>query len=170
MTAAARADDILPTYAGFSRFYQQWAQFAFGDPCAALDSLRQTYAPVLAAGLTTTPESLRSDYSFLDEPMERTLLASLCHGWSAGGCFHLARHVLGIFPSAPGFRSVRVHPLPGDLAWARGSVPTPRGEITVEWERKGSQLRGQYTQGRQCVVIAENINDRVGDAVHSSTN
>lgn len=167
VTAAARADNILPTYAGFSRFYQQSAQFAFGDSCAALDSLRQTYAPVLAAGLTTAPESLRSDYSFLDEPMERTLLASLCHGWSAGGCFHLARHVLGVTPATPGFRSVRVRPQPGDLAWARGSVPTPLGEITVEWERKGSELRGQYTYRDQCVVIAENTN--VGDGGEAPT-
>ena len=143
IAAAERAPDLLPTYAGFARFYQHWAQFEHGDAIAALDSLRRTYAPVLEAGLTTTPESLREDYSFLAQPMEKALLTSLCHGWSAGPCFFLPHHVLGIKPLAPGFGRVKISPQLGDLAWARGTIPTPLGEIVVEWEKKGDETIGK---------------------------
>ena len=45
----------------------------------------------------------------------------------------LSGYVLGIRPGANG--SVIFDPRPGCLEWARGSVPTPRGNIRVQWKR-----------------------------------
>lgn len=46
--------------------------------------------------------------------------------------------VLGIEPVEPGFRTFRVAPQPPPgLAWARGAIPTPHGDIEVAWEREG---------------------------------
>ncbi|GAJ04597.1 unnamed protein product, partial [marine sediment metagenome] len=42
-----------------------------------------------------------------------------------------------IQPIAPGFKVFQIQPHPVDLTWARGKVPTPRGDISVTWQ--GSQ-------------------------------
>jgi hypothetical protein len=63
-----------------------------------------------------------------------------CHGWSSTPTADLVRHVLGITPAEPGYASVRVSPSLGDLAWARATVPTPHGWITVEAHADGRVL------------------------------
>jgi alpha-L-rhamnosidase len=46
--------------------------------------------------------------------------------------------VLGITPAEPGYASVRVVPNLGDLEWARATVPTPHGFITVHARADGT--------------------------------
>jgi len=58
---------------------------------------------------------------------------SLCHAWSSGPTAELTRHVLGIQAVASGYREWRVIPQSLGLEWARGSQPTPSGDITVDW-------------------------------------
>ena len=55
-----------------------------------------------------------------------------CHGWSSTPTRDLVVHVLGITPAEPGYAAVNVSPQLGDLEWARATVPTPHGLITVE--------------------------------------
>jgi len=38
----------------------------------------------------------------------------------------------------PAFAALRVEPYPADLTWAKGVVPTPRGDVSVNWKREGS--------------------------------
>ncbi|MFI6903833.1 family 78 glycoside hydrolase catalytic domain [Nonomuraea sp. NPDC050394] len=57
---------------------------------------------------------------------------SYCHGWSATPARDLLVHTLGITPAEPGYTRVRVAPRLGELAWARGAVPSPHGLIEVE--------------------------------------
>ncbi|MFM8304607.1 MAG: alpha-L-rhamnosidase C-terminal domain-containing protein, partial [Actinomycetota bacterium] len=54
-----------------------------------------------------------------------------CHGWSSTPTRDLVVHTLGIAPAEPGYASVRVAPALGDLDWARATVPTPHGPVTV---------------------------------------
>lgn len=61
---------------------------------------------------------------------------SLCHGWASGPTAWLSRHVLGVEPLEPGFRTARVVPHLGDLQWAEGTYPTPRGPIRIRHERR----------------------------------
>ena len=60
---------------------------------------------------------------------------SLCHGWASGPTAWLSEFVLGVQPLEPGCARVRIAPQLGDLAWAEGSYPTPRGAIKVRHER-----------------------------------
>lgn len=60
-----------------------------------------------------------------------------CHGWSSTPTRDLIVHVLGITPAEPGFGSVRVEPALGGLEWARATVPTPHGLLTVEAHADG---------------------------------
>lgn len=61
-----------------------------------------------------------------------------CHGWSSTPTADLVRFVLGITPAEPGYAAVRVAPALGGLEWARATVPTPHGSITVEARADGT--------------------------------
>ena len=47
----------------------------------------------------------------------------------------LTSYVLGIRPTKPGFAEAVFDPRPGILQSAKGVVPTPHGNIKVEWKR-----------------------------------
>jgi hypothetical protein len=64
--------------------------------------------------------------------------ASLCHAWSSAPNSDLSSEVLGVKPTEAGFTGFRVEPNPADLTWAKGVVPTPRGDVSVNWKREGS--------------------------------
>ena len=61
-----------------------------------------------------------------------------CHGWSSTPTRDLVVHTLGITPAEPGYAAVRVAPALGDLEWARATVPTPHGPVTVEARADGT--------------------------------
>jgi alpha-L-rhamnosidase len=58
----------------------------------------------------------------------------------------LQQYVLGVEPTTPGFRSWRIEPHGGTLAWAQGRVPTPEGPLSAWWRWTGSAgARRGYT-------------------------
>jgi len=56
------------------------------------------------------------------------------HAWGAAPAYLLPRHVVGVRPLEPGWKNTLIRPGVGQLAWAEGRVPTPRGTIHVRWE------------------------------------
>ena len=80
---------------------------------------------MLALGLTSTPEN--------PEPTR-----SDTHAWAAHPLYGLLATVLGVRPSSPGFRTVRIAPALGPLRRAAGRVPHPAGDIDVQLERVGA--------------------------------
>jgi hypothetical protein len=88
-------------------------------------------------GLHTTiehPEPTRSD----------------CHAWGAHPLFHYFASFLGIRPTAPGFAEVEIHPQLGRLEWARGTMPTPLGDLTVDV--RGDEVRVVVPEGMNAVL------------------
>ena len=67
---------------------------------------------------------------------------SECHGWSSAPTYEFSAMVLGVYPTADGYKSVRIKPIVDcyDLDWAKGTVPTPMGIISVAWEKKDGEL------------------------------
>ena len=55
------------------------------------------------------------------------------HAWGAAPANQLPRWVLGAQPLAPGWSRVLIRPNPGQLRFAEGKIPTPRGPIWVSW-------------------------------------
>lgn len=100
-----------------------------GAAAEAYRYMARRYAPVLAG----------DDFPMMPEAWPEQAYsgasASTIHGGSAGVVWTLTQHVLGIRPTEPGYATVVFDPRPGDLMWARGVVPTPRGDIRVEWRR-----------------------------------
>lgn len=59
---------------------------------------------------------------------------SMSHGWSTGIVPLMTNYVLGITAKKVGFEQWEVKPVvAGELTWARGAMPTPRGAIRVSW-------------------------------------
>lgn len=56
---------------------------------------------------------------------------SLAHGWASGVTPWLMRQILGIKPTAGGFRTVTIRPDLLGLKWAKGGEPTPNGILKV---------------------------------------
>jgi hypothetical protein len=91
---------------------------------------------MLKLGLTSAPEN--------PEPTR-----SDTHAWSAHPNYGLLATVLGVRPSSPGFRTVRIAPALGPLRHAEGRVPHPSGDIYVQLARKGTHgLIGEVTLPR----------------------
>jgi len=66
---------------------------------------------------------------------------SLAHGWSTAPTYAISAYVLGMRPTAPGWRRWTVEPQPIGLRFARGSVGTPHGSLGVAWRRVRGELR-----------------------------
>lgn len=94
-----------------------------GRPDLVADLCRD-WQVFLDAGETTWPECWKG--------------GTRCHGWSSTPTRDLIVHTLGIAPAEPGYASVRVAPALGDLEWARATVPTPHGFVTVEARADGT--------------------------------
>jgi alpha-L-rhamnosidase len=54
------------------------------------------------------------------------------HGWSCTPTRDMVFYTLGVTPDEPGYTTARIAPHLCRLSWVRGTVPTPRGLITVE--------------------------------------
>jgi alpha-L-rhamnosidase len=90
-----------------------------------VETIRRYWGPQVEAGASTFWE--------MHYPDRPRMTRSHCHGWSAAPTYFLSQHALGVQPLEPGFAVARIAPQPAGLSWARGSVPTPRGPISVSW-------------------------------------
>jgi alpha-L-rhamnosidase len=90
------------------------------------DSTSDGWANILARGATFTWEVWNPSDVIGD---------SMSHGWGSNVLVQIQRSLLGVRPTGPGFATFEVSPPTGGLAAARGSVPTPRGAISVAWSR-----------------------------------
>jgi hypothetical protein len=118
---------------GGMRMWQHVGEFEAGMADVALVQMRAYWGFMLNRDATTAWEccDLQPAGGWSKPIMSR------CHGWSAGACHLLPRYVLGVRPAEPGFAKVSILPQLGDLEWATGVVPTPRGDIRIELDAKG---------------------------------
>jgi hypothetical protein len=87
---------------------------------------------MLDLGLTTwaeTPEPTRSD----------------SHAWSAHPSVNLLTIVAGVQPAVPGFERVLIRPHLGALTSVKATVATPRGDVSVAYEKPGQAVNAVVT-------------------------
>ncbi len=97
-----------------------------------IGTIRDYWGKQIEAGATTFWEQYHDD--------KPRMTRSHCHGWSAAPTFFLSQHVLGVQPAKPGYAKVKIAPQIGKLKWARGRVPTPRGDIECSWTRSKKEF------------------------------
>jgi hypothetical protein len=126
------ADTTLTQASYYFSFYVLEALRKAGLGDRYIDRLAPWQA-MLKLGLTSAPEN--------PEPTR-----SDTHAWSAHPNYGLLATVLGVRPSSPGFRTVRIAPALGPLRRAEGHVPHPLGDIYVKLVREGQRgLRAEIT-------------------------
>ncbi len=91
-----------------------------------VDATGPGWANILARGATFTWEVWNPSDVIGD---------SMSHGWGATMVPEIQRSLLGVRPTGPGFSTFEVAPPAHGLDWALGSVPTPRGPVSVAWRR-----------------------------------
>jgi len=125
------ADASLTQCSYYFRHYLHSAVNLVGEGDRYVELLGE-WESMLSRGLTTFAER----YERPGDPSR-----SDCHAWSSSPNFEIFRTVLGIDTAAPGFQRVRVRPYPGRLERVAGSIPHPKGEVSVKLEREGNRLR-----------------------------
>lgn len=63
-------------------------------------------------------------------------VGSTSHAWCSGPTALLPQKVLGAEPLEAGWKSFRVKPNPGNLTWAKGTIPSPKGNININWKKQ----------------------------------
>ncbi len=138
--------EVTPYY----NYFVTTAMAQTGRRKQALDWIRAYWGGMLAEGATAFWEGYDLSWpkdnfhAFLKADRRQGYYVSLCHGWSSGPTAWLMEQVLGIQPLEAGFREVAIRPELLDLKWARGSEPTPKGNISVEYEAKNG-LQGRLS-------------------------
>ncbi len=112
----------------FFMYFALGALFENGYSALALKSIAREWGDMLDAGVTTCTESFNSKTEWKTR--------SVAHAWSASPAIYMISEVLGVKPVKPGFAEFTVEPCESALKHAKGSVPTPYGEIYVEWHRR----------------------------------
>ena len=141
-------------YSTFMGYYILAAKAAAGDYAGALNDMKEYWGGMLDMGATTFWEDFDLDWMInagrIDEVVPEGMVDihgdygnycyikfrhSLCHGWASGPCPYLSNYVLGVKSLAPG--KYEVKPDLAWLDWAKGSYPTPKGQIKV-WAFKNA--------------------------------
>ncbi len=125
------SDKTLTQCSYYFRHYLHSAVNLVGEGDRYLGLLGE-WESMLARGLTTFAER----YERPGDPSR-----SDCHAWSSSPNFEIFRTVLGLDSAAPRFARVQVRPFVGNLERVSGSIPHPKGEISVRLERAGHGLR-----------------------------
>jgi alpha-L-rhamnosidase len=78
------------------------------------------------------------------EDFDPGLNGTLSHAWSGSPTYHLSTQVLGVdlgYPVQGSPDDIVIAPQAETIEWARGTVPHPRGVISVNWRVDGDVLR-----------------------------
>jgi alpha-L-rhamnosidase len=107
------------------------ALFKSGQSNAAIALIERLWGHMDSPG----PDDTRADWELVAANGAPGFGAntSLAHGWASGATAQLSSQVLGVSPSGAGYTHWSIDPHLGGLTWAEGKVPTPAGEIAVEW-------------------------------------
>ena len=135
--APSGPDTVVTPYYGY---YVLSAMGRLGHKSEALDWMRQYWGGMLSEGATSfweayDPRWPKQDFhAYLEADGKKGYYVSLAHGWASGPTAWLMEEILGVEPTAAGFKEVTIRPDLAGLHWARGAEPTPRGPIHVSIE------------------------------------
>ncbi len=110
----------------FFMYFALKTLYKYGYEDLALLAQRRDWGAILDSGVKTCYETFRT---------ETTWPRSAAHAWSASPAIFLKTEVLGVKATKPGYAEFTIEPKASDLTFAKGTIPTPYGDITVEWTK-----------------------------------
>jgi len=109
---------------------------------AAVDRVRQYWGSMALTGTPTLWENYVGKRGKEAMPVN---IGSLCHGFGSSPIGVLQRILLGVRPLEPGFREFSFTPKSCGVQFANGRVPTPMGDICVQWSVEGGIIDATIT-------------------------
>jgi alpha-L-rhamnosidase len=128
----ADCDDVEtePFGSAYAVFYLLGACYRHGHVAFAEHILRRYYGHIAAVDGDTIWEHFNPD-------------KSRCHAWSSAPSYYASTRILGVrmgFPEVQSMDEILIAPESESITWAEGTVPHPRGQVSVRWEIKGQEL------------------------------
>jgi hypothetical protein len=149
----------------FMKAYELQAITELGNPDLTISRIREYWGGMMNAGAVTFWENYREDEKNHTAMYGRPFARSLCHGWSCGPTSLLPQAILGVKPISDGWREFTLAPHLGDLAWAKATIPTPKGAIEISSKPHSSTVvipkgltliaGGKRFEGPQVVAIQD---------------
>lgn len=133
--AALNRDDLLAPDL-YLQHLRLRALAASGNAAGSLEQIRRYWGPIVLSGSPTIWEC------GVHTPGKHAFgnAGSLCHGFSTSPVDFLQTVVLGVRPLNPGFARCQIAPQALGLNHAHGIIPTPHGNLSVDWARAGDTL------------------------------
>lgn len=129
----------------FFLYFTLKALYKLGYHDLATGVIRRDWGDMYDDGFTTCVETFRGT----DGEWGR----SVAHAWSASPAIFLMTEVLGIKPVKSGYTEFAIEPHPAGLSHASGAVPTPYGNIYVEWTCQDGKLDIKCLAPKECKRI-----------------
>ncbi len=143
---AEAPDGIVHVGSPFFMYFVLHTLFENGYSELALRSIKREWGDMLDSGVTTCTETFNSKTEWKTR--------SVAHAWSASPAIFLITKLLGVNPIKPGFTEFEIIPCRSDIGFAKGSIPTPYGEIYVEWHRdENGKINISCTAPKECIWI-----------------
>lgn len=134
--ATANATGYVRDISPYMGSFNVLADFGAGETAAALALIRREWGFMVSHDPGGV-EWERIEPNGIPAGTSGPLLVadSSAHAWSTGPTAALSQYILGVAPATPGYATWTIAPLPADVRWAQGTVPTPHGPIGVRWRR-----------------------------------
>ncbi len=92
------------------------------------------------------------------EDFNRDGKSTLSHAWASSPTYYMSSQILGVDLGFPGYASpdtIYIRPQSGSVSWAKGTVPHPKGLVTVDWKIQGNVLFVNYKTPAGVPVVVE---------------
>lgn len=120
------AEKVVESQPFYSHILHQ-AYRKMGKQTQILKQIRKKWGKWVNEGYKTWPETWQME-----------TITSTCHGWSSTPTFDLTTDILGIQILKAGFEEILIRPACFNLSWAKGTFPTSKGLIKIEWKKQGA--------------------------------
>lgn len=162
-------------YSGLSPFLGYYiisARAMAGDMIGSLNVIRKFWGAILKMGATTfwedfdldwlensapidivTPDGMNDIHGDFGKHCYTQFRHSLCHGWAGGPTAFLSEWVLGIKIIEPGCKKIKIEPNLGDLEYAKGTYPTPYGNICIDHLNCKSKIETIVTAPSEIEIV-----------------
>jgi hypothetical protein len=117
----------------------KYADFVFSK-------IEKDWGYMLYHGATSFWETIKGAGDFSDG-------GSLCHGWSAIPVYFYQAYVLGVKPLEPGFKTFRLDPVVSVVDKVSGKVPTPYGDIVVDWKNENGKVSCNVAHPKEVLCV-----------------
>ena len=92
------------------------------------------------------------------EDFNRDAQSTMSHAWSSSPTYYMSTQILGVelgFPGNLSSDTIYIRPQSENLSWAKGTVPHPKGLVTVDWKIVGTNLYLNYSAPKGVPVVVK---------------